>query len=293
MEALDRLFARREGRVRPGLDDKVLLGWNALFVRVLAEAAAAFGRTDWMEAARTNVRFLLTELRRDDGRLLRSWQADGGARHLAVAEDYAALLGALVTMAEVDDVAWLRDAREIADGLRALFLDEATGGFFTTGVDADELIVRPQDYFDNATPSENSLAADALLRFAALTGDDSLAGDTRDLLDQLAETAARHSGSFAFFLGAYERATTPPIEVALVGDDAVLAREVHGRLIPASVTVHAAPGEGADLTPLLADRPLVDDRPTAYVCERFACRRPVNEPDALRAEIDAALAARV
>ncbi|MGZ8763339.1 MAG: thioredoxin domain-containing protein, partial [Acidimicrobiia bacterium] len=112
--ALSRLFERRAGRMRPGLDDKVLLGWNALFLRALAEAAAALGRDDWMDAARTNARFLLANLRRDDGRLLRSWQADGGARHLAYAEDYAALLNALCELAEVDDVAWVADARAVA-----------------------------------------------------------------------------------------------------------------------------------------------------------------------------------
>jgi hypothetical protein len=291
-DALGRLFARREGRTRPGLDDKVLLGWNALFARSLAEAAAAFSRADWMDAARTNLRFLLTALRRPDGRLLRSWQADGGARHLAVAEDYAALLGALVTMAEVDDVGWLADARDVAAEMQRLFRDEETGGFFTTGSDADELIVRPQDWFDNATPAANSLAADALLRLAALTGDEDLATGPRRFLEQLADVAARHSGSFGFLLGAYERATTAPIEVALVGEDAALDHEVFGRLIPASVAVRAAPGTGADLTPLLADRPLVDGRPTAYVCERFACRRPVTTADALRAELDIALDAR-
>jgi uncharacterized protein YyaL (SSP411 family) len=93
-------------------------------------------------------------------------------------------------------------------------------------------------------------------------------------------------------LGAYERAVTPPIEIALVGRDPELAHQVHARLIPASVAVRAEPGAGAELTPLLADRPLVDGRPAAYVCERFACRRPVTDPDELRAEIDAALTAR-
>jgi uncharacterized protein YyaL (SSP411 family) len=180
----------------------------------------------------------------------------------------------------------------VADELHRLFRDDDTGGFYTTGSDADELIVRPQDYFDNATPSANSLAADGLLRLAALTGDDGLAAAPRRLLDRLADVAARHSGSFAFLLGAYERATTPPIEIALVGDDPGLAHEVYGRLVPDSVSVRAEPGTGADLTPLLADRPLVDGRPTAYVCERFACRRPVTTPEALRAEIDSALAAR-
>src|SRR5262249_58041604 len=121
------------------------------------------------DAARGNVRFLLTQLRREDGRLLRSWQ-DGRAHHLAYAEDYAALLEALVTLAEVDDIAWLRDARWVADELLRLFHDEAGGGFFTTGIDADALIVRPKEYQDNATPAENSLAANGLLRLASPTG---------------------------------------------------------------------------------------------------------------------------
>ena len=227
----------------------------------------------------------------DDGRLLRSWQAGGGARHLAVAEDYAALLEALVTMAEVDDVAWIADARSCAADLFGLFADEQTGGFFTTGTDAEPLIVRPQDFFDNATPAENSLAASGLLRLAALTGDPDLAAAPRKLLDQLSDLAGRHSASFAYLLGAYERAITPPIEIALIGRDPALAREVFGRLIPASVALQAEPGAGADLTPLLADRTLVDGHPTAYVCERFACRLPVTTAEALRAEIDSALAA--
>jgi hypothetical protein len=145
---------------------------------------------------------------------------------------------------------------------------------------------------DNATPSANSLAADGLLRLAALTGDDAFAAGPRRLLASLSELAGRHATSFAFLLGAYERAVTTPIEIAIIGDEPTLRREVFARLIPASVVVQAEPGAGAELTPLLAGRTLVDDRPAAYVCERFACRLPVTTPDALRAEIDAALARR-
>jgi uncharacterized protein len=291
--ALPKLFAAREQRVRPGLDDKVLLAWNALYLRVLAEAAAAFERDDWMEAARVNARFLLSELRRDDGRLLRSWQ-DGRARHLAYAEDYAALLEALVTLAEVDDVAWLADARWVADELVRLFHDDEGGGFFTTGADAESLIVRPKEYQDNATPAENSLAADGLLRLAALTGDARYEAPAAEVLRLLGPVLAEHATAFAYLLGALERLVTPPLEVAVVSDadGAALRREVHGRLLPASVTIGAAPGAGADLTPLLADRGLVDGKPTAYVCEHFACRQPVTAPEDLRAQLDAALAAR-
>jgi len=293
--ALPKLLSARDARVRPGLDDKVLLAWNALFLRVLAEAAAACDRADWMDAARENARFLLSDLRRDDGRLLRSWQ-DGRAHQLGYAEDYAALLEALVTLAEVDDVSWLNDARWVADELIRLFHDEDEGGFFTTGADAEALIVRPKEYQDNATPAENSLAANGLLRLGALTGAGSYEEPAAEVLRRLGPVLAEHATAFAYLLGALERLVTPPLEIAIVGPEAdgtdALQREVHGRLLPASVTVRSAPGTGDDVTPLLAERTLVDGKATGYVCEHFACRQPVTTPEDLRDEIDAALAAR-
>jgi len=286
---LPALFSAREERVRPGLDDKVLLGWNALFLRSLVEAAHALERDDWMDAARTNARFLLRELRRDDGRLLRSWQ-DGRANLLAYAEDYAALLEALLTLAELDDVQWLADAREVADGLVALFADDEHGGFFTTGRDAEALIVRPKDFQDNATPAENSLAADGFLRLSALTGDPDGTARAQRWLATLAPLLGEHPTAFAFLLEALQRAVRPSLEVAIVGDPGperdALVDVVRTRVLPGSVRLTAPPGVGADLTPLLADRTLVDGRPAAYVCEHFACRLPVTDPDALRAQLD-------
>ena len=274
--------------MRPGLDDKVLTAWNALFTRSLIEAAAALERDDWMEAARTNLRFLLDHLR-PEGRLLRSWQAEGGARHLAVAEDYAALVGALVTAAEYDDVAWLEDAVVLAEELRDLFSDPASGGLFTTGSDAESLIIRPQDFFDNATPSENSLAADALLRLAAVTGDERLAADTRRLLAMLGPAMTQYPTSFGMLLGAYERALTPPVEVAIVGPDPAL-RTVWARRVTAhGVGVRSPEGAQAALSPLLADRPYDGVRSTAYVCEHFACRAPVHDAESLDGALDAVL----
>ncbi len=131
-----------------------------------------------MVAARTNARFLLTQLRNADGRLRRSWKAP----YLAYAEDYGALLEALLTLAELDDPSWLADARITADDLLRLFLDTDAGGFFTTGHDAESLVVRPKDVFDDATPSANALAANGLLRLAALTGDDRYAEPARRVL---------------------------------------------------------------------------------------------------------------
>jgi uncharacterized protein len=282
------LLERRDQRVRPGLDNKVLLGWNALFLAALTEAAAALDREDWMLAARTNARFLFEALRGPDGRFLRSWRAP----HLAYAEDYAALLEAVLTLAELDDRTWLTEAREVADELLRLFLDSDTGGFFTTGNDAEVLVVRPKDVFDDATPSANALAANGLLRLSTLTGLEQYSEPAVAILEMLTGPMSSHPTGFAYLLGALERHVRAPIEIVIVGDPTdprtrALRAEVSGRLVPGAVTITAP---GADETiPLLTDRP-ARDAPTAYVCEHYACRQPVTTPDALRAQLDAVLA---
>jgi uncharacterized protein YyaL (SSP411 family) len=289
------MYAAREKRVRPGLDDKVLLGWNGLFLATLAEAAAALARDDWMDSARTNARFLLSALRRDDGRFLRAWQNGKQGRPLAVAEDYAAFLEALITLAEVDGAGWLGDASAVADELLRLFADDEAGGFFTTGHDAEQLITRAKEFFDNATPSENSLAAHALLRLAALTGEARYERAGVGVLRLIGQALGDHPTAFAYMLGALERYVTPPLEIAVIGerdDDRTraLRREVVGRFLPDTVTLTAPSADNG--SPLLADRPLVDGKATAYVCERYACKQPVTDAIALRAQIDEVLASR-
>ncbi|HEX5613524.1 MAG TPA: thioredoxin domain-containing protein [Acidimicrobiia bacterium] len=297
------LREHRERRIRPGLDDKVLLAWNALLVASLAEAAAALDRPDWLDIARTTTEFLVRELRRDDGRLLRSWQADaprdprtGRARHLAYAEDHAALLEALVTMAETDEPRWLADARVVADALLDLFHDDEAGGFFTTGHDAPPLVVRAKDVQDNATPAATSLAAVGLLRLAALTGEERYERPARRATEGLARVAAEYPSAFAYLLDAIERLVVTPIEVAIVGtpDDpmaAELRAEVFGRLLPASVRLSASAGTAVS-SPLLEGRGAAGGAPTAYVCERYACGLPATDVDTLARQLDAALAAR-
>jgi uncharacterized protein YyaL (SSP411 family) len=292
-----RLLAARDQRVRPGLDDKVLLAWNALFVATLAEAAAVLDRPDWLAAARRSTAFLLGELRRPDGRFLRSWQA-GQARHLAYAEDYGALLELLVTMAEVDDVAWLGPAREVADELLRLFADPEEGGFFTTGGDAEALVVRSKDLFDHATPAGNSLAAVGLLRLSALSGERRYEGPAVGVLRLAGPALGQHPAAFGYLLGALEWYLFTPLEIAVVGDPEAgstraLRRAVWSRPVPTAVRVTAAPGTGAEHTPLLADRaPPPGEDAVAFVCEHFACQLPTTSAAELTAQIDAALARR-
>ncbi len=172
-----------------------------------------FDRDDWRAAARKNGRFLLTQLKNPGGRYLRSWRAP----YLAYSEDYGALLEALCSMAEHDNASWLDFAGPVADDLIRLFADPADGGFFTTGHDAERLVVRQKDVFDNATPSANSLAANALLRFAALSGDRRYEEPAVRVLTMLGRVMSAHPTSFAHALAAAERSITRPLEVAIVG----------------------------------------------------------------------------
>jgi hypothetical protein len=281
-EARRRLFAARERRVRPGLDDKVLTEWNGLMLSALAEAAAATGREDWRDAAVVAGEFLVRSLRRaGDGRWLRSWQADGGARHLAYAADHAALVDAFVRLAEATGEArWVAEARSAADALVALFWDDERGGVFTTGSDAERLVTRDKDLMDNALPGANSLAAVGLLRLAALTGDQGYRDRADAVLRLTGPLAAQHPTAFGHMLAAVDLAARGTTEVVVAGDRPDLVRAVQARYLPGAVL---AWGERYD-SPLWEGRE--DGR--AYVCRNYACQLPATDEPTLLAQLGTA-----
>jgi len=277
-EARQVLFEAREKRIRPGLDDKVLTEWNALMLGAVAEAAAATGRADWREAAVANGEFLLGALRRDDGRWLRSWQADTGGRHLAYAADYGALPDAFVRLAEATGEArWIAAARQVADDLLELFWDADRGGVLTTGTDAERLVAPTKDLMDNATPGGNSLAAVGLLRLAALTGQDRYRERAEDILRLIGPLAGQHPTAFGHLLYALDLAVHGIDEVVVAGDRPDLVEAVQRRFTPNAVL---AWGERYD-SPLWEGRE--DGR--AYVCRHYACQLPATDPETLTAQL--------
>ena len=274
------LFAHRATRARPGLDDKVLTEWNALMLSALADAAAAFGRDDWLVAAVATAEFLVEELRTPDGRWLRSWQADGEprARHAALAADHAALIDAFTRVAEASGEArWIAEAMTVADTMLDHFWDTDNGGLFTTADDGEALIVRQKDLMDNATPSANSVAAVALLRLAALTGEARYANHARQVLQLLGAVMSQAPTAFSNAMAAVELEITGITEIAVAGDRSDLVAVVRETWRPDTVL---AWGERYE-SPLWDQR--VDGR--AYVCEHFACREPVTDVDAFRAQL--------
>ena len=220
--------------MRPGLDDKVLTEWNAMFCSALAEAASATGRSDWAERAVAVAEFLWRELRRpEDGRWLRSWQSAGGARHLAYAADYAWLVDCFTRLGELTGAAvWTERAVDAADGLFDLFHDDADGGFFTTGRDAEALIVRTKDVFDGAIPAANSVAALSLARLSALTDSNRYRSGAAEIIDLLGDLLSSHPTAFATTVLAAELLARGTTEIVVVGDRPDLVELVQRRGSP-------------------------------------------------------------
>jgi uncharacterized protein YyaL (SSP411 family) len=274
------LYEARAERVRPALDDKRLASWNALMLAALAEAGAALGREDYLDAARGCAEFVLRDLRDAGGRLLRTYK-DGEGRLNAYLEDHAFLLEALLTLYEATfEQRWFDQARALADTTIARFGDPERGGFYSTSADHETLIARRKEIGDHPIPSGNSSAALGLLRLEALTGERSYGAQADGVLRLFAKAAPRQPDAFAHLLRALDFQLAATKEVALIGDDlGELAAVVRSRYRPHLVL--AGGPEGSDAPPLLADRPQLDGRPAAYVCENFTCQAPVTAPEQL------------
>lgn len=280
-----RLLAAREERVRPGRDDKVVAAWNGLTVAALAETGALLGRPDLVEAARAAAELLL-RVHVVDGRLRRVSRDGVVGSPAGVLEDYADVAeGLLALHAVTGEARWLHKAGALLEVVLERFAD-GRGGFFDTADDAETLVRRPQDPTDGVTPSGQSAAAGALLSYAALTGSErhrTAAESALGVAALLARQAPRHAG---WALAVAEALVDGPREVAVVGP----AVDPRTALLHRTALLGTAPGAVVSVgepdsseVPLLADRPLLEGAPAAYVCRRFVCQRPVGEPEELTA----------
>ncbi len=246
---------------------------------------------EYYKLATRNANFLLTALR-PEGRLRRAWRG-GKASGEVFLEDYAALILGLLELYQTDfDVRWFAAAQELAEEMIQRFSDSSAsgGGFFDTPVDGEKLLVRPKDLQDNATPSGNALAAEALLKLAAYTEN----GDFRDRAERslrmVVEAVTRYPTAFSRWLWAADFANARVDQVAISGGlsetgTQLLLAEVRKGYRPRQV-VAAAPFPPPEGSPaLLHDRPMLNDAPTAYVCRGFVCQYPVTTPGELQKQL--------
>ncbi len=265
----ERLFTLREQRPKPLRDDKAIASWNGLMLAALAQG----GR---LEPATALARFLLGDLSTPDGRLHRTWR-NGVAKGTGYLEDYADVAYGLMELhVATGDPQWLREAHRLATLAVDLFADDDAGGFFQTPRDGEQLVARKKELDDHPTPSGNAMLAYVLLRLARIWGDDELERRGVSVLRLVRDSLTRSPSAFGWLLVALDQHLAPHRELAVVGDStapvAQAAREA------AAATDVLAFGPAEDI-PLLTGRTEVDGRTAVYLCERFACRLPVTEPE--------------
>jgi uncharacterized protein YyaL (SSP411 family) len=283
-----RLLAARSKRIRPATDDKVLTAWNGLMLASLAEAGAAFADAGLLGLAARNADFLLTRLC-PDGSLRHAWR-DGQAGQEVFLEDYAALILGLLALYQADfNPRWFEQTGRLAGQMLERFSDPQ-GGFFDTPSEAQTVLVRPKDLQDNVTPSGNALAAQALLKLAAFTGEGQYLQAAQGSLRLVSRLATQHPGTFGAWLSAADFNLATVRQVAIVGElsdpgtRALLDRvraAYRPNLVLAASALPLAPGS----PPLLEQRPMQAGQPTAYVCEGFVCNLPVTGPEQLEKQL--------
>ena len=287
----EKLLAEREKRVRPGRDEKVLAAWNGLMLRAFAFAASVLDREDYREIAEKNASFLMEKLV-VDGRLRRSYK-DSRARFNGYLEDYACVADGLVELYEATfETRWLREAGSLADAVLELFWDVEKGVFYDTAADHEELVTRPRDVYDNASPSGNSVAVDVLLRLSVLLEREDYRERAAAVLEDLSGAISQIPGAFGRLLSALDFYLSTPYEIALIeSPDAPETRTLLSAVYSAYVPNKVVAGRAEDdekavrLVPLLAERPMREGKATAYVCVNYACQNPTTDPEELKRQL--------
>ncbi|MEV7201000.1 thioredoxin domain-containing protein [Streptomyces griseoluteus] len=287
----ERMLAERSRRPAPGRDDKVVAAWNGLAIAALAETGAYFDRPDLIEAAVAAADHLVRIHLDEHGHLTRTSRDGRAGANSGVLEDYADVAEGFLALASVTgEGVWLDFAGLLLDQVMTRFTDPESGALYDTASDAEQLIRRPQDPTDNATPSGWSAAAAALLSYAAHTGSDAHRTAAERALGVVKALGPRVPRFVGWGLAAAEALLDGPREVAVVGpslsDGRTAALHRAALLARAPGAVVAAGTPDGEEFPLLAHRPLVDGAPAAYVCRNFTCEAPVTDPDALRAALD-------
>jgi len=257
-----------------------------LMLATFAEASAILNNQDYLGIARRNADFILENLQKG-GFLLRTYK-DGRAKLNAYLEDYANFADGLVELFQVSgEIKYLTEAKRLADLMIKEFWDADGGGFFFTGNNHEELPVRSKDFYDNATPSGNSAAVDVLLKLAKLTGDEKYERFAVTVLRIVAAQIKRYPQAFGRVLSTLEFYLNPVKEIVILGErHNELEREVWSEYLPDKVLVLAEDSQtNAELIPLLRERKKIDGKTTVYVCENFACQKPVTTAEELGVQL--------
>ncbi len=284
------LFDAREKRIHPFKDDKILTSWNGLLIASLAINGRILGDTGYIGIAEQGMGFILKNLRRVDGRLMARYR-QGEIKELGIVDDYAFLIFGLIELfLATAKASYLKIAQELNNELLRLFWDQTDKGLFHYGNDGEMLFARPKELYDGATPSGNSVAAYNFLRLAHLTEDPALTEIAQQQLQIFGQTVAEAPSYYSFFLFSVLMNIIPPSQLQIItpqegGFEQELQATFQEFYHPEMLTLILTELERAQLTsliPSLADKKVIDNRPTAYLCHNFTCLPPITDSEELK-----------
>jgi hypothetical protein len=286
--ARQKLFDIRNKRIHPHKDDKILTDWNGLMIAALAKGAQAFDEPKYAEAAKRAADFILTGMRREDGRILHRYR-DGHTAILANADDYAFLIWGLLELYEtVFDVDYLQAALDLNSEMIKYFWDEQDGGFYFTADDAEELIVRQKEIYDGAIPSGNSVAVSNLFRLARITANTDFEDKANKIMLAFSKDVESAPSGYTQMMIALGFGIGPSYEIVIVGnpeaeDTKEMLASLGKHFIPYKVVLLKRDDqETADITSIAEYTEYhssFEGKATAYVCLDFACKMPVTNTE--------------
>jgi uncharacterized protein YyaL (SSP411 family) len=269
-----KLLEKRKGRVRPLLDDKIILGWNALMNTACSKAFGATGNEIYRSLAIDNMEFLLQKLVASNiGEFYHTWKNDE-AKFPAFLDDYAFLIQALIHLQEITaDTKWLLKAREITEFVIQSFSEPETGFFFYTKSGQQDVIIRKKEVYDGAVPSGNAVMAGNLYQLALFFDNTEWKKRSEDMISSFGQALTRYPTSFGYWNCLLLEMITGTIEIAILGTDFnKIHKELLGQFIPHRV-IMTSPVENNQF-PLLAEKPVTTPS-SIYICKNFACFQPV------------------
>ena len=278
-----KLLEHRSKRIRPHRDDKVIVGWNGLMISALAYGGAALEEKKYIGAAEKAAEFVLTSLRRN-----RQTQVVG----LGFLDDYAFMIMGMLDLYEASfDGRWLAEAGKLAEQMIELFGDKKSGAFYLTGEDAERLIVRSKPNYDGAVPNGNSVAAFVLLKLGRLTMDQRFTDRAEQTLNAFSRQIQLSPASLSAMLIALDFWIGPTQEIVIAGDPRrvdtkEMLKLIHSKFLPNAVILFHQTGKAGEaiekIVPFLEVQVAIEGKATAYVCENYVCKQPVNEIGALQ-----------
>lgn len=292
----ERLFEHRTQRPHPHRDDKILTDWNGLMIAALAKAAQAFDEGEYAAVARRAADFLLTHMRTPDGRLLHRYR-EGQAAIQGSADDYAFLIWGLIELYEATfEARYLEAALELNKQFIAHFWDDASGGFWATPDDGEEILFRRKEIYDGAVPSANSVAMLNLLRIARLTGDATMEERADHTARAFSGEVSQSPAAYTFLMCGASFALGPAHEVIIAGNPVsedtramlrALRRGFHPNTVALLRPIEKGSSEIDRLAGFAAGYGALDGRATAYVCTNYQCHSPTTDPTEMIALVEA------